>query len=208
MSRLPALTPRNNGAVDQCPPQKSAQSASPGNVYSGVAGSCSLRVPAVPARKLTGAVGTTLPKSHRSRAGRGLSRRQGSGRRGGCGGSFVNAAATRWWLCHWLEWSERLGLCGTVTGGPKEWRNPSVARVLRGQLGLRAGEARRAGRPAGGGGSGLVSPLCSFEHPGGRSSREGGGCFCPGWGGREAQWRAPGTLSRRAGCSGAACSSL
>lgn len=87
---------RNNVAVDQCPPQKSAQSASPSNVCGGDAGSCSLRVPEGPARKLTGAVGTTLPKSHRSRAGRGQARRRGSGRRGGCGGSFVNAAATGW----------------------------------------------------------------------------------------------------------------
>lgn len=78
-------------AVDQCPPPKSAQSATPSNVYGGVAGSCSLHVPQAPARNLIGAVRTTFPRSHWRRAGRGQSRRRGSGCGGGCGGSFVNA---------------------------------------------------------------------------------------------------------------------
>lgn len=85
-------------AVDQCPPQKSAHRASPSNVYGGVAGSCSLHVSEAPARKLTRTVGTTFPRSHWTRVGRGRSRRRGSGCSDGCGGSFVNAGPAKWWL--------------------------------------------------------------------------------------------------------------
>lgn len=75
--------------------------------------------------------------------------------------------------CHWLEWSERLGLRGTVTGGREERKNPSVSRVLKGQLGLRAGAARRAGRPAGGGGSGACKSALFLRVPR-RSPLKGG----------------------------------
>lgn len=101
-------------------------------------------------------------------------------------------------ITHWSERSEPLCLRGTVTGGRKEQRSPSAARFLRGQFGLGAGTARRAGRPRAAVVPGF-KPALFFGAPGDRSSR--------GWAGVRVS--VPGdrlrTQSRRAGCSGAAC---